>query len=267
MQAYKDARKVLDYRREIYLDMLHIYHEAKFTKGPNPQLDALRDQLKFDGDFVLINLNCKDYKNKNANRRKIVHYERYNCLIDRLIEKGLTVVLQGREEQPVFAERKGLVDYSKTTFASIENDLALYSGCYFSILSKTGPELFSMIGYTPVLGVNYTELSLMLPNGKFRFYPKHVRRSHGEKLSWQEMLKDPSFFNVGDFSFGDSVEYEELSEEELLAALDEFIPLVENDTWDQMSSAQKAFRDALYPLHLDLHAVQAIPFETYLKQS
>ena len=155
------------------------------------------NNLEIPGKYVVLNINIKDYSSKNENIRSIQNYERYNVLIDHLINKGYSVVLQGKGEQPHFSPRKGFFDYAHSIFQSIENDFLLFSGCEFYVSSKTGAEWYGLICDKPILGLNYTELSSMQPCIRFRFFPKRVKNEVGKYLSWREFLTHPVYFQMG----------------------------------------------------------------------
>lgn len=272
--TYLKVRKVLDYRLERMIDYLNLSytndqkpHLEKETKA----LNILRKNLHINNNFIVMNVNRKDYFNNNVpsvlTRKGVQYPERYNVLIDYLIERGYTVVLQGRKEQPIFKARKGLIDYSKSPYCSIANDLALYSGCDFVISSKTGPENFSALYGVPMLGLNYTELCSMAGNLKFRFYPKGIRNMKTDrKLSWKELLQSPAFFDISSFAFLEDIEYTDMSESEMLEAVDEFLPYVDKtkEEWLKYSFLQQEFKKQLTPLHLDLHYIKGVPCESYL---
>lgn len=254
-KAYKGCRQLLDFREEAYLDMLHLVTTSKRM----PLASSI------PGPYVVMNINCKNYTFP-VNRRQIFHPERYNPLINWLIDKGFTVVIQGRQEQPHFAPRSGLIDTSRNKDNSPATDLALFAGAAFAILTKTGPENFAMLTGTPLLGLNYVELSSMTPHTKARFFPKHLIKK-GKRLSWQELLQAPSYFDLGVRNFDPDVIYEELTENELIAATEEFMPLVDKDTFDNLTERQKAFRGLLSPCHLDLYHVESHPCDVYLRGS
>ena len=37
----------------------------------------------------------------------------------------------------------------------------------------------------------------MNENKKFRFYPKHIKKSSGKYLTWIDLLNDPIYFQIG----------------------------------------------------------------------
>ncbi len=274
LKAYKEVRKILDYRLAHYRDYISLYYQespARRALCSEKAQEALLRALSIHKPYVLINVSRRDYFNNNVpsvlTRKGTQYPKRYNCLIDSLIARGYTVVQHGRQEQPLFAPRKGFIDYARSGLCSPENDLALFSGCAFFISSKTGPENFSSLGNIPILGLNYTELSSMTPNPKLRFYPKHIRfLSSGEYLPWQDMLQSPAFFDMSSKAYLDDVEYVDMSEEEMMCALEEFLPqtLGDDERWSHYSEQQLHYRKLLTPLHLDLHAIKGVPLNAYL---
>lgn len=265
VNVYKTARKKLDYRWNIFKDYFELCAkdespQMKFQK----ELKELAKQLGVSKKYVLLNINCKDYQCALSNRRRIQFPERYNSLIDELIAKDYEVIIQGRQEQPHFTPRPGLIDYSKSPFTSIENDLFLFSNCEFVISSKSGIEIFASICNVPILGLNYTELLGMQPAKKMRFYPKYIRqKSTGQIISWKEHLNSPCFFEIGDNQYCPEYEYVDLSEEDMMYALREFLSIRD---WAH-TPLQKEFRQCLTPLHLELFQAQAVPCNVYLEKT
>lgn len=269
LNAYKSVRKQFDYRWHLFEDFYEMYgaQERRHWRIES----NIKELLGISKPYVLLNINCKDYLGKRSNRRSIHFPERYNAVINLLIQKGYDVVLQGREEQPLFAPRLGFVDYSRGQHVSIQNDLFLYSNCEFVISSKSGIEIFASICNAPVLGLNYTELLGMQPAQKMRFYPKYIRnRTTGHILSWVEHITSPSFFEIGENDYtNDSYEYIDLSEEDMVGALEEFLlllPRPERD-WTNYTPLQKEFKKTLTPLHLELFLVKGVPSDYYLKKT
>jgi putative glycosyltransferase (TIGR04372 family) len=271
LKAYINIRQCYDYRLNLYVDYIDLYKE-KPSKVPLLDLRKKSEQLKkalgFEGRYVVLNLNCKEnYADPWLNRRQIQEPQRYNGLIDSLIERGYTVVVQGREEQPRFTSRKGLIDYPRSSVCSIESDFALYGGAEFAVTTKSGTEYFGPICDIPLLALELTELCCMAQNKKSRFYPKPIRqKSSGALLSWEELLKKPCFFDIGPIAHDLDIEYMNMSEEEIMRALQEFVLLVEDPAvdWMQLSAAQRTYREKLLPLHLDLFYIPGVPCNAYL---
>jgi len=268
--AYLNIREVLDYRVRVFKDMIDLHYATDHSKKISnlESLNDLKKHLKIENKYVCLNINCKDYRNKSQNIRTITQPERYNALIDFLISLGFSVVIQGRAEQPLFVPRKNLIDYSKSPFASIENDLILYSGCDFGILSKTGAEVFGTVCNVPILGLNYTELCSMQPNLKFRYFPKRIWNNKLHRfVTWREQLNSPCFFDLGKRSYHPDLEYLELEESELIDATQEFIKLLTlpEEGWLNYTVNQNEFKKELTPLHLDIFLIKGAPCEAYFR--
>jgi len=270
LHSYLDVRKFLDFQRPVFVDMINLHYQwlkKKEITEPCLKENDLLGQLGIDNPYVIINLNCKIYRNPAQNLRRINYPERYNAAIDLLISKGYSVVIQGRIEQPLLAPRKGLVDYSKSPFTSPVNDYKIFSTSSFGIFCKTGPEIFCTICDVPVLGLNYAELCCITPNGRCRFFPKHLwDKKKKEFIHWKEMLERPCFFDMGYLSYEKEIEYVDLEEEEIVTAVEEFLDLLpkSRSSWLQYTSMQKQFKQSLHPAHLDLHDVIEVPCEAYL---
>ena len=267
-RTYIQIREQYDYRRPVYQDMISLFYKTASKQLPKPSfLQELRQLFDIESPYVVMNLNCKDYRNNQRNNRRINHPERYNGLIDLLISKGYSVVLQGRNEQPHFTHRKGLVNYFSSPHVSPAADFKVYSNAAFAILPKTGPEVFGTICNIPVLGLNYTELSAIVPKSRCRFYPKHLWDTRkNEFIHWKELLQRPCFYDVGTLSFEPGIEYVEMSEEELIDAGEEFLGLLSQpyEQWNMHSHLQEEFKKSLHPAHIDLYDVTEVPCNAYL---
>ncbi|MBF5059054.1 sugar nucleotide-binding protein [Candidatus Neptunochlamydia vexilliferae] len=271
-KGYYQFRANFLYNYRNYNDYKDLIYQSD-PISPNQNLKNLLNQLKKDlkisESFVVLNLNRKEYNNKVMNRRSIHHVERFDPLIDDLIGRGFSVVIHGREEQPVFKPRPHLIDYSKSPYISIENDFALLSGAAFMISSKTGPETFASCFHTPILGIDYVEPAVMIHNPKYRYVYKKVRNPDtGEILSIKELLNDAAFFDFGVVSANERLEYLEMSEEDLLAAIQEFTPLVSQptDKWLEYTEKQKEFLNCIDSTHIDLFHCKAVPCDFFLRQ-
>ena len=266
--AYVQARNVFDCRYDVTQDFFKL---AKVSNGISVEGDlstGLLRNLNISGRYVVLNINVKDYGDLNQNSRRIFFPQRYNILIDHLIEAGFTVVLQGAGEQPHFSPRNGFVDYAHSSFQSPENDLALFNGCEFFVSSKSGTEWYALICDKPILGLNYTELTSMQPSVRFRFFPKRIRDESGNILPWQSVLSDPVYFQLGRTSPSyKKFQIVEMEEFEIVAALDEFLQLLPlpRDKWLCYSPLQTDFKNLTHAGHLDLFYISGVPCDAYLK--
>lgn len=271
LNAYLNIRQCYDYRLELYVDYIRLYTEQT-PKVPVMKLKQksilLQKSLSIEGKYVVMNLNCKDnFSDPHLNRRKIQDPHRYNCLIDFLIERGYSVVLQGREEQPRFEPRKKLVDYTRSPFCSVEGDFALYAGAAFAISTKSGTEYFGPVCDIPLLALELTELCCMAANVKNRYYPKRIRCKLSNKpISWEKILELPCFFDIGPIAHDPNIVYANMTEEEILEAAEEFLCLVETPgtDWMKFSPLQLAYKAKLNPLHLDSYYIPSVPCNSYL---
>lgn len=268
--AFKKNIKIFEKRYDIFTDSVKSRVLAKQTIPVVHKFEDLYKKIDLSRNFILLNINCKNYEHSTQNTRRIEHFVRYNKLIDFLIQKNFLVVLQGTQEQPIFHSRPGFFDYAHSAFQSIENDLFLFSKCYFFISSKSGSEMYSNFFDTPILGLNYTELTSMNENEKFRFYPKHIKKSSGKYLTWIDLLNDPIYFQIGRLDTNNKkYVFEEMTEDELITAATEFLSLIQSrtDNWLTYTKAQKEFRKSLRPYHLDLFLISGVPCDSYLQLS
>ncbi|MFA4915055.1 MAG: TIGR04372 family glycosyltransferase [Syntrophales bacterium] len=267
--AYVRTRGVFDCRYDVCQDSFQLEKVSTGITVDEARVRRLLNDLKISGRYAVINVNTKDYFHETQNSRRIRHYERYNVLIDYLINKGYSVVLHGKGEQPFLKPREGFVDYAHGVFQSPENDLLLFYGCEFFVSSKTGAEMYGLLCDKPVLGLNYTELCAMQPNIRFRFFPKRIKDETGKYLSWRNLLTHPVYFQLGRLLHTqEKYEFVEMEEHEIIAALDEFLQLLPrpHEQWLSYSALQKEFKQMLHPGHLDLYFISGVPCEVYLKE-
>jgi len=264
LNAYKAVRSQFDYKWHLFEDYYAQYKKRELVK-PAVQ-NSLLTLLNIKTPYVVLNVNCKKYL-KYSNRRRVQFPERYNVLIDRLIEKGYQVVVQGREEQPYFTPRNGLIDYSRSSHTSVVNDMTLFTHAEFAITSKSGIEIFATLTDTPVMGVNYTELLGMQPAKKMRYFPKYIRDNEKDRLfSWKDHLNSPAFFEIGENLYEKKcIEYIEMSEDDLNTSLEEFLLLLKHNEWNTLTTLQQEFMSTLTPLHLELAIASAVPSAHYLE--
>ena len=269
--AYQKFNKSMFFHPIFWKDFMHLFQKNEPVKISTELKNAfgfLKNELQIPNEFVVLNINTKNYHSHLYNRRSIFSYECFNPLIDHLIEKGFGVVIQGREEQPLLKKRKGLIDYSRSSFCSEEHDLALFSHATFAICPKTGPETFATIFHTPLLGINYVENANILPHVKHRFFFKHVYDpALGRRITWREYVNSPSFFDLGFLSANDDLQFIDMTSEELIEAVDEFLPLLSlpNEKWLNYTERQKTFKDSLDPTHNDLFDCLGVPCDNYLR--
>ncbi len=273
LEAYKKYRSIMEYHYYLLKDAGKLNVENNSFNCIS-KLEKLRSELliklQIQNPYIVFNVNSKNRYCVEANNRKINYPDRYNVLIDYFISKGYNVVIQGRSEQPIFKRRKGLIDYSKSCLCSPANDLALFSGAKFAVVNKTGPENFAMICNLPILSLDFTEWNSVAPHNKSRFFPKQIINIRtGRALSWKVILTDGCFFHVDKYIFSEmDLKYEDMKEEEILMAGEEFHELVlkKDFTWDDYSPMQKEFKNYLNPFHLDLYDnTKSVPCDCYLK--
>lgn len=269
VHAYTETRKVLDYHFKIYRDFIDLHY--RLDKGIFfPLKRDFFSMMGIGSNYVVLNINAKLYDNSNQMIKTVKNFEVYDQLIDYIISRGFQVILQGRAEQPAFRERINFIDYSKSKYCSVENDLQLFKYCSFAIMTKTGPELLSAVCDVPVLGLNSVEHVSMQPNPRYRFYPKHLfDRINGRYLTWIEWLSNPCFFDIGMVRSSNNLEYEELSIREAIEAVDEFLNLLplKKEEWMNYTFNQARFKELLTPLHLDLYEIRGVPCEAFLLES
>ena len=85
----------------------------------------------------------------------------------------------------------------------------------------------------------------------------------GKIVPWKESLNSPSFFEIGENSYSDDYEYVDMSEADMLSALEEFLSI---ENWEE-TPLQKEYKKALTPLHLELFYAQGAPCDCYLRKT
>ncbi len=276
LQAYIEGNETYHYRYSTVKDFFSLYFQSSENHFfiPSFHLKSIRSslykKLNIYENYVIIHQNLNDYNNKYRNSRTIKNPTQYDCLIDFLIEKKFNVVIQGRKEQFEFKKRKGLINYALSPFASAENDLAIFSGAEFAVMNKTGASYFATICDIPILTLDFTEWACVHPHTKSRFYPKKIiDKINDKEFNWKEILAHPCFFNIASFNFSNvDLEYIDMSEEEIIKSITEFLFLVQQgNKWQKYTRSQKEFIDQLTPLHMDMYHAKGIPCDSYLNKN
>ena len=262
LKAYKEFRWKISEAHEV-----HFPHYRKlYYQSATEQREICKgdfNDLGISRDYVILNIPFTHAYRLHFKR--LGYPERYNVLIDYLIKQGYDVVIHGRQEQPHFTKRPGLIDYAHSKNQSPLRDLQLFSSAIFAIISSTGSEIFSQLTFLPTLSLNETELFALTLNPKTRFYPKKIYdNKKGDFLDWQAILSNPIFFSIDGRDKGDRYEYIELDEEELMEGLLEFQALIGSGKWSLLTDNQRAFKKQVTPLHLDLYHSQTLPCDCYL---
>ena len=262
----KHQSTIAETHKSFFPHYVQLHYENDIEKRRSYQSEVfplLKKNLGLTKQFVLLNLPMSD--SSTPSFRRICHPERYNALIDFLIEQGYEVVLQGREEQPFFTKRQGLIDYAHSIYTAPLHDLQLYSHATFAIIPSTGSEIFAQLTHLPVLNLNNSELWTAAFNPKSRFFPKKILDTRSNTLvSWQTLLTSPLFFEIAHRPSLAHFAYLELDETEILTALQEFLILLKNGQWSVLTHNQKKFKSSLTPLHLDLFLTRSLPCDCYL---
>ena len=268
--AYVGFRKKININYPVLKDYYKISKDSPILDIKDNDINFIKAKLKINSDYVLLNINTKKYNDVFQNTRSIQDHTKYNVVIDNLILKGYQVILQGAKEQPYFDARLGFIDYAHSKYQNYKNDFLLYSACKFCISSKSGVDWYPLLFKKPLLGLNYTELSVMQPNPLFRFFPKFIKKKNGGYLNWNEYLSHPVYFQIGQLNFSkDKLEFIEMSEDDLLNALEEFIILIEGGVkeFNLLTGKQKEFKEQLEPFHQDLYYIDGLPCNSYLIKS
>ncbi len=68
--------------------------------------------------------------------------------------------------------------------------------------------------------------------------------------------------------YGESVAYIDMGEEEMMDALEEFLPLLAKpeQEWINYTERQMEFKSKLTPLHMELYLSRGVPCESYLQK-
>lgn len=264
LKAYTQYNQFCFKRKDTWNDYFQIFSEITINdrKEKLEKINhLLLHTLGINRPYVILHLNSSPFRGTSS--------KKFSLAIDLLIRRGYAVILQGQREQPAFAPRQHFHDYSRDVNVSLENDLALYAYAEFVISSKGNSEILAQVFNTPLLGLNYVEPTSLLPHKKHRFFFKHVYDKREEKyLSWREYLNHPGFFNHTNLNTSSELRYDEMSEEEIIHTIEEFLTLLDKneESWLDYSPLQQTFKGSLEKKHFDLHKAYGVPTMTYLEQ-
>lgn len=262
---YKPVGSDLEVQNEYFKEYVSLHYENQ--KGQRREYAGeIQEILNLNSKYVVLNVPWIGEDNAKRYYRRISHFQKINPLIDRLIEKGYTVVHQGRDEQPSFEPRPGFIDLAHSSYRNATYDLQLYAGAEFAILNSTGPEVFSEITATPLFGINQVELSDYSTNCKMRMYPKLLYCNRQKRyLSWEEIIDDPFFYHTEELEPHPDYEYHDMTEKQQIDALEEFLSLVESGKWWDKTVLQAAYADKVRAVAPHIVQSHCLPFDCWLE--
>jgi len=203
------------------------------------------------GLIKLLNGNTKNIalihvKNKVVNATaKITDPATYLAALTHLKNQGYQVVFVGREIMPEIFSSYGVINYARSSLASFENDLRLFSMAEVVITAGSGIAALADLAEKPLLYLNSWHLAAVMVSKMCIMVPTLVKSAAGEYLKFREQIKFyESMLDVGEESFrkleGKYVA-SNATAEEILAALQELMMLKEK--YQARSPLQERFME------------------------
>lgn len=200
-----------------------------------------------DDWFVCLHVRTSAFHKDHADYRN-GRFDHCSLAIDHIIGLGGKVVRMGDTGAGIVTcPRPGLIDYPNTRWKSELMDLYLIKRCRFYIGTQSGILDTSYLLQTPTLSVNAVHFDMRSPNPRDRVLYKHIRRKgESRPLSIAEALD--SYHDILATDWYRRYEFLENSGEEILAAVQEFISVIDGErraTSRQVRARRKLIRERL----------------------
>lgn len=256
----------IQYRKESLIHSEHWNRYFLFAKRSPLLANVMKETSTLQKEKSLSSLS--HYVLVDLQSNQLQFPERLSASIDYLITQGWNVVILQAKKAPLLLPRKKLKLYYLSEKPSLKEILPLYQSSSFVISMKSPLDGFALVCDLPILWLNFTQLSYIIPNRRARFYPQHIYdMQNARNIFWKEALQHPSFFHSFNQSSPLDYQLKEMSEDELLSAVQEFVALVPQplESWFKLTNLQSEFKATLTPLHMDLYHSEATPCDCFLK--
>ena len=199
--------------------------------------------LKFNSNIFAMNSLQTNFYEYHSYRNSDINT--FNKSINKLIEKGYWVIRMGRDaEHKLNLSNTKFIDYPFEDSQSDFLDIWLFSNCDGCISTGTGIDYLSWAQGIPSLVVNYIPIKYALTFFNTITVPK--------KLYWEKNLKeltlqeyfDNSFFTTNEYKLK-GIDIKDLSEDELLQAVIEFIDYLDGKVNNDEKIKQLKFIEKL----------------------
>lgn len=200
-----------------------------------------------DDWFVCLHVRTSAFHKDQADYRN-GRFEHCYLAIDHIIGLGGKVIRMGDIGAGIVTRpRPGLIDYPNTRWKSELMDLYLIKRCRFYIGTQSGILDTSYLLQTPTLSVNSVHFDMRSPNPCDRVLYKNIRRKgESRPLSIAEALN--KYHDILATDWYRRYEFVENSDEEILAAVKEFISVIDGErraTPRQVRTRRKLIRARL----------------------
>ena len=171
-----------------------ISQSPKFKKN---KIIHLKNKLNINGKYIIIHIRNHLYDNYGDVRRdirSIDNLQSYEGLISYL-QKEYKIVLIGNKKDKFYQRfnNKNLINYSASSYQSVENDFYLISNCEFFIGNFSGPSAIAVGLNKPVMIFDCQPLFVLWDYNKVRYFPKYVYKKN-KLISIYEIIKNEAFF-------------------------------------------------------------------------
>lgn len=236
------------------------------------KIKFLHQQLNIRKPYLCLQIrNNKIDINRSSN---VLDSESYHLAVRFLIQKGYQIILIGHDA-PCFDSilssnnQDAIIQYGKSVYQSIENDLLIVSQCEFFIGCCSGPTNYAHLFKKPVLILNCTTIGLSSILFNHRFYCKSYSWINGKELTLVDILSNPIVFSIYNQDAKNlGIELKNMSENEILEAISEFLECCEKDNydWRKLDLIQSRYRDHLSIEHMIGYYSEGVPLTVWCKK-
>lgn len=194
------------------------------------------------GQNLLVKERLDEQEQLRDERARNADIENYFLAIDRLVERGYTVVRLGDPSMPPVA-RPGLVDLATSPLREPLLDFYFIGRSRFMMCSDSGPGVVPWLMGVPLVYLNAAHPAVCWPFGPYDLVvPKYVRElESGRFLRLEEMLEGRP---VSHFKDTRLFEYIELTPEDVLTAVEELVERLGAPAPPEENELQRRFREA-----------------------
>ena len=223
----------------------------KFSKIDCIKKEKLLKNFGIDkrSDWYVV-INVRENLNSNFSSLRNANFKSYNKAINFIISKGGYVIRLGDKPLREIKNNNKFIDLSTT---NLQTDLIpfLIANCKFSIMTGSGPSIYSAVFNTPKLMTNWVPLAEVDGTKIDHILPKMLYRN-GKIINFANRLKSPYGTN-SDLSYYNqlNVKVTENSEDDILNSVEEMYKIHVLNKKNILSKNQKQihkiFEDSSLP--------------------
>jgi putative glycosyltransferase (TIGR04372 family) len=234
------------YGHKKYHEILNSSHFKKLDiDSNNDHFKNLKNELKLKEKYICVHIKQQE---GYLYPRFVFEKENYIKTFNYLIESGYQIVLLGDKDLSIL-KMDGLVNYCKSKFQNVFNDILLIKNCNFFICNASGPLTYPHYFRIPHIIINAVGMSSTMGAYNERIVPKNIYRD-GKRITIQDFFQSPIYyFDTNDEFERLGYEYKDNSEDEIYNSILEFKNLVNSNDFS-LTSKQEDFKKNICNYHM-----------------